>query len=294
MPQLLKSAGRRRFKGNLHLHTTGSDGSLTPAQAADWYRQRGYDFIAFTDHNVVTSANGSAAGDFLIMSGAELGVDSTELGETFHLVALGISASPHYDKPRATPVQLVVDELNLLGATVILAHPYWSGLTTADMMPVQGIVGVEVFNTSSDRDLGKALAAVQWDDVLARGKRWWGLATDDVHWREDDAGGGWVVVEAGELSQAAILSALREGCFYSSSGPDIYDLALDDGTVTVRCSPVKTINFVGQTQNGGQRRAEAGATISEATYHLRGKEKYLRVECVDAEGRTAWSNPFYL
>jgi hypothetical protein len=39
------------LKGCLHTHTTCSDGVLTPQQTADAYGDRGYDFIAFTDHD---------------------------------------------------------------------------------------------------------------------------------------------------------------------------------------------------------------------------------------------------
>ncbi len=39
------------LKGCLHTHTTCSDGKLTPQELADAYEERGYDFIAFTDHD---------------------------------------------------------------------------------------------------------------------------------------------------------------------------------------------------------------------------------------------------
>ena len=38
------------YKGNLHMHTTCSDGRVSPEQAEDMYEQAGYDFIALTDH----------------------------------------------------------------------------------------------------------------------------------------------------------------------------------------------------------------------------------------------------
>ena len=42
------------YSGALHLHTTHSDGALTPAAVADAARDAGYDFIAITDHNNTT------------------------------------------------------------------------------------------------------------------------------------------------------------------------------------------------------------------------------------------------
>ena len=38
------------YKGNLHMHTTRSDGRADPAAALSAYRRSGYDFVAITDH----------------------------------------------------------------------------------------------------------------------------------------------------------------------------------------------------------------------------------------------------
>jgi hypothetical protein len=41
----------RWWKGNTHTHTLWSDGDGAPELAVDWYRARGYAFLALTDHN---------------------------------------------------------------------------------------------------------------------------------------------------------------------------------------------------------------------------------------------------
>ena len=38
------------LRGNLHAHTTFSDGARTPAGLVEEYETRGYDFLAITDH----------------------------------------------------------------------------------------------------------------------------------------------------------------------------------------------------------------------------------------------------
>lgn len=43
----------RWFKGNTHTHTLWSDGDGAPELVVDWYRERGYDFLALSDHNVL-------------------------------------------------------------------------------------------------------------------------------------------------------------------------------------------------------------------------------------------------
>lgn len=44
----------RWWKGNLHTHSLWSDGDEFPEMIADWYSNRGYHFLAITDHNVLS------------------------------------------------------------------------------------------------------------------------------------------------------------------------------------------------------------------------------------------------
>ena len=41
-----------------------------------------------------------------------------------------------------------------------------------------------------------------------------------------------------------MLGALRTGTFYSSTGPAIHDVAVDDGGVVVRCSPASSVTLL--------------------------------------------------
>ena len=42
------------YKGNLHTHTTQSDGAVSPEEMMACYRKAGYDFLALSDHNRLT------------------------------------------------------------------------------------------------------------------------------------------------------------------------------------------------------------------------------------------------
>jgi hypothetical protein len=46
-------APARWYKGNLHTHSLWSDGDDYPEMIADWYKTRGYHFLAISDHNVL-------------------------------------------------------------------------------------------------------------------------------------------------------------------------------------------------------------------------------------------------
>lgn len=42
--------GKIWYKGNLHTHTTNSDGAYTPEETIALYKSKNYDFLALTDH----------------------------------------------------------------------------------------------------------------------------------------------------------------------------------------------------------------------------------------------------
>jgi hypothetical protein len=54
LPRSLSAAERHWYKGNLHTHTLWSDGDGFPEMAADWYKSHGYDFLALSDHNILS------------------------------------------------------------------------------------------------------------------------------------------------------------------------------------------------------------------------------------------------
>ncbi len=43
----------RWYRGNIHTHSLWSDGDDYPEMIAAWYKEHGYQFLAFTDHNVL-------------------------------------------------------------------------------------------------------------------------------------------------------------------------------------------------------------------------------------------------
>jgi hypothetical protein len=44
----------RWWKGNLHTHSLWSDGDQFPEMIGDWYREHDYNFLALTDHNILS------------------------------------------------------------------------------------------------------------------------------------------------------------------------------------------------------------------------------------------------
>lgn len=90
--------------------------------------------------------------------------------------------------------------------------------------------------------------------------------------------------------------AILNGEYYSSSGPEIYDWKVENNQFVVNCSAVERINMIvgGPVALGVTRLAEHGVPLTEAFYPLTGKETYIRAECIDEHGHTAWTNPIWL
>jgi hypothetical protein len=282
------------FKGSLHIHSTSSDGERTPEEVLDWYHSRGYHFLALTDHDVLSKPQVVAA-DLITIGGIEVeGFDP--VSGLYHLVGLGVQHAPDMGVREVLALQEAIHRLAAVSRLVSLAHPYWSGQMSRDLLDMEGCFALEVYNGGCEVDDCKGYSNVHWDDLLAAGRRLYGLAVDDAHWRNGskDAGLGWVWVKAPELSQEAILDALEQGRFYASSGPQIYGVSLDGDRVHVRCSPAVAVDFVGNGPYSRRITAPHGGTLTEASHSLHARQSYVRVAVLGAEGGQAWSNPTFL
>ncbi|MCD6361048.1 MAG: CehA/McbA family metallohydrolase [Armatimonadetes bacterium] len=283
------------YRGNLHTHTTVSDGDLTPGEMCEVYREAGYDFLYLTDHHRVADVSGLSDADFLALPGAEL---SGNAGERIcDLLSININELP--DLPHNAPANDVIAAVRELGGEVILAHPY--DLLSSDVLRLDGILGLEVYNHSVHMNVKRGFAAQHWDAALARGRRLLGFATDDAHYhfndfRPNDVCGGWIVVKAPELTGAAILDSIRAGMFYASTGPAFESIELRDETVYARtAAPCRSINFVGPTWGASRSfTPRDGSLISEAEFELREDQVYVRVECAAPDGSMAWTQPLWV
>lgn len=317
MRDFLPLEGKKNwYKGNLHCHSTMSDGRFTPEQLAARYKENGYSFLAFSEHELYTDWENFNREDFIIIPAIERSADNQKMNFHIH----GIQGSSEYRKnSKKEPlkhnmrlpyvawegkesVQQVIDELRDTGNLVMFNHPVWSKNELEDMLNVDGYFALEIFNYGCEEENKTGLSTIYWDSLLRRGKKVWGIATDDNHNRnyfdeapnEWDSYGGWVCVKANELSRDAVSDALLHGSFYASSGPKIYNYGIRNGEAFVECSPVDRVYFISYDKRGYSRRNKAGGLITKATYPLSGSENYIRIECQDKNGKTAWTNPMFL
>lgn len=293
------------WRGNLHTHSTRSDGVLAPDEVCRRYRDEGYDFLAMTDHFVgrygypIVDTRPFRTNGFTTILGAELHSGAMASGELWHLLAVGL---PTDFAPSRTPDFVPVPgqetgpELAAravaAGAFVAIAHPQWSGLTPEDARSIAAAHAVEVYNhgcaEGCDRADGFAIA----DQLLAEGRRLSLVATDDAHFSEPDHFGGWVMVKAEANEPEALLASLKAGQFYSSQGPELRDVRVTGSAVEVECSAVRSVIVQGA---GTAARAVHGASLTRAEIPLdrfRGSA-FVRVSVIDKAGKRAWSNPHF-
>ncbi|MFN4129558.1 MAG: CehA/McbA family metallohydrolase [Paracoccaceae bacterium] len=299
------TAPGRFWRGNLHTHSTRSDGVLPPDEVCRRYRAEGYDFLALTDHFVGTYDYPIAdtvpfrTDAFSTILGAELHSGTMANGELWHILAVGLppdfapSHSPDFHPVEGQETaQAIAARAVAAGAFVAIAHPQWSGLTLADARGVTAAHAVEIYNhgcaMGCDRPDGFAIA----DLLLTEGRRLTLIATDDAHFYEPDHFGGWVMVKSPENTPDALLTALKAGAFYSSQGPELRDIRLHDNRIEVDSSAVSAMIVQGQ---GTAARAVHGHSMTTAELDLRrfGDSPWLRVTLMDAAGRRAWSNPIW-
>ena len=153
------TAPGRFYRGNLHTHSTRSDGILAPEEVCRRYRAEGYDFLALTDHFIGTysypmvDTRDFRTGDFTTIIGAELHTGAMQNGELWHILAVGLPFD--FEPPLApsfSPVAGAESGADLArrardaGAFVAVAHPQWSGLTLADARTIEAAHAVEIYN----------------------------------------------------------------------------------------------------------------------------------------------------
>lgn len=282
------SAPGRWHKGSVHTHTTASDGVVPPEVLCERYREAGFDFVSLTDHGKVTVPR-RLPGGLLWVPGVELNAGA------FHVVALDCREAPDL---AGLSRQGILDRLDRLGATAIVCHPYWSAITSRELLALERWRLMEIHNASAEFAEARGSSSIHWDEVLQEGRLVFGLAVDDCHrgtapgpW--SDVAAAWVMVKSAALSAEAVCEALRTGMFYSSTGVVIEDLSFDGRTARVRSSPVEYADFM--SYNGFSRRVSAGGKeFTEAEFTLRGVEPYLRVALGRRDGARAWTNPLFV
>jgi len=322
------------YKAALHSHTNISDGAPSPEEMKEIYKSKGFQILSITDHNIIVDHSALNEDNFLMLTGAEYNINEPGWAEkrfwvkTYHLNFIAkrpdllwqpfLPASPketsrHYLEhvrdggfPWVYDVDVInamIAEGNRQGYLVMYNHPNWSLQDTSDYGPLEGLWAMEICNYDSarggslDRDNSRI-----YREMVSSGKRIFPVAADDAH-SEKSAGGGWVMVGADALEYGAVIDALEKGDFYASTGPELHEVSVDDGVLTVRCSDAQRI-----TLDSGTRFFKAvypkspDKAVRSGSFNLKNwleacteddPRNWIRITVVDAYGNFASTRAFY-
>lgn len=271
-------------RGNLHAHTTNSDGEQTPQAVVDGYAARGYHFLAISDHDFFTDPDALDARGMVLIPGVEV----TAKGPHVLHVNTREALEPHKDR------QKVLDHVDAEASFAVIAHPNW-GIDCAHcpqhlLEAWNGYIGIEIFNGVVQVLEGSPFATDRWDMLLGQGRRVWGFAHDDTHFPRDFAR-GWNMVQVEHLTLPDILRAFREGRFYASTGVTIESIGVTDGTIQLHAPDAQYIAVYGDY--GILLYDTAGPELN-LTVPADRPLTYVRVECWGAGRAMAWTQPFYI
>lgn len=240
-PTVARGTGRRWYRGELHLHSTHSDGDWTPAEIAEAARPRDLDFMVLSDHNTVSSYQ-----EFRTLVGPRtLVIPGTEL-TTYngHCLAIGVEEWMDWRTGLGgRSINDVARAVRAAGGIFVVAHP--------DAAPDDVCTGCRWTHEDFDPALADAVeiwgglwdgpeeenegCVALWQSWMGRGHRLAATAATDAHRPKDWQGAvPLTYVLADDLTRAAILDAVRAGRTYVSSGPELY-LDSVPGGVEARC-----------------------------------------------------------
>lgn len=317
------------YKANLHTHTTISDGEFTPEEIKKLYLEKGYSVVAFTDHNVIVSHNDLSDEKFLAITSVEMNINGSDGGrnhqfdKTYHLCfyskdknktvsavfndcPVGNSWRYVTDAMRAKKfnalystesINEIIQLMNNDGFLIAYNHPVWSLQDYSDYIGLNGLWGVEIYNTDC-YNKGLKDTDAPFTDLLRKNAAIIPTATDDTHVSQD-LFGGFSIIEAEKLGYNEILSAMEKGDIYSSTSPLIKELYIDGNILTIRCDPVKRIYL--NSERRWSKLVE-GNDITTAQFDLTEyfdtnakvspDNSYLRITIEDANGGKAWTRAY--
>ena len=151
---------------------------------------------------------------------------------------------------------------------------------------------VEIFNYESYVAGFESFDFNVYKDFLRDGKKVLCTANDDSHGTVF-IGGGFTVVKADKLEYRTITSALLEGNFYSSSGPEIKELFIEDGLIKVTTSPTYKIAIHSGLRRVQVKRANLNSNITNAEFKFYPEDEYFIVIVTDSDNNKAVSNAYF-
>ena len=292
----------RWYRGNLHTHTTNSDGDSSPEVVVSWYRDAGYDFLVVTDHDVLTDPDGlrDAAGPMTLIRGEEISSGDV------HVNGLGIREriAATFAATVAETIQGNVDAVRAQGGVPSVNHPNFRWLVSPDdLAALRDVRLFEIHNAGPEvNNLGgrPGFPSVEstWDMLLSADHRMLGVAVDDAHhfqvWGRpySNPGRAWMWVQAETPTPAKLLAALDAGDCYASTGVILGDVHAAAGELLIDIDQ-QWENHYRTTFIGVDGRVLDVQEGLSTHYRLSPTDRYVRARVDNSDGLTAWIQPLF-
>ena len=289
-------------KGNVHTHTTLSDGGSSPEQTIAWYRSHGYQFLALTDHNQLSRPARYASlqePGFILISGEE--VTMTGKGRQVHVNALCTKTRIPGGNfgSAAAALSNGIGAVRAQGGVALVNHPNFDwALSAADVTDARDAALLEIASghpyVHSAGDASHPSHEALWDIALSSGADFMGVGVDDEHHIDVSSdppatpGKAWISTFGEATDASAICAALGQGLLYASTGVELRRVAVHEQQYLVDpVQPLASVVFIGM---GGRELARKTLLHgAPAVYDLRGDEGYVRARVELPDGKRAWT-----
>ena len=208
---------RRWFKGDTHLHTLNSDGSLHQYELIERCKKIGLDWIIITDHNFNTVEKSYSSDGLTVIQGQEL------TGHNGHINVWGekIPFEPPYNLEDIEAYKLITEKARKNGAVVSVNHPFCSNCPFRMDIDEYPMDCVEVWNTIQHSDNTRNMK--WWESRLLKGIHLAAVGGSDFHRdyaKMDMLAMPTTIAHAKSNSKEDILEALKEGRSVVTNKPD--------------------------------------------------------------------------
>lgn len=330
MKRILLSKDKNFYKANMHCHSTKSDGAMTVEEIKAHYKANGYSVVAFTDHEHLIDNSYLNDENFLAITACELAIKefkhmSTLKKTDMKVCHLNLYAkdpsnvdtpcySSSYDHFKsnvdektivhtcgeyereysAEKISEMIKTANDRGFLVSYNHPRWSLENATDYLGYKGLWGVEIYNHSCMLSGHYEYDINAYDDFLRDGQKIACVAGDDNH-NITDTCGGYIMINAEKLRYEDIVRALENHDFYTSCGPVIKNLFIEDNVAHITYENAEYACI--STKGRRVEKQTAQNPNGENTAHFKifpNEDVYVRFDVADKFGKRANTCAYFL
>lgn len=327
MKRIILDGNKNFYKANLHCHSVKSDGEMTVEEVKEYHKQKGYSIVAFTDHDFLFDNCHLSDDEFLAINACEISIKEDENVSTLVKTDMKVchlnlyakdpenTETPCYNTVYARHIdddikknaQKIYEEFkreysakgiseiiriaNEKGFLVCYNHPRWSLENATDYLGYRGLWAVEIYNHGSNLTGIYEYDINTYDDFLRDGQKLACVSADDSH-RPDEIGGGYVMINAESLDYARIIDALEKHNFYSTMGPVIKDLYIEDDEAYITVEDAEYVTLSTKGRRAQRQRVPEDEKILR--FKIQSNDGYIRFDVVDKYGKRANTNAIWL